>query len=142
MSNTRIKIGHQEQADKDIYLLHTGAILCGRFRYEGRFKKQFREVYRRIVDLAHGRPSDGVLDISMYQHWDAISIYNEYIAANWKKSVSAQRMLRFANETEVGLLLNPIKAEFKRAVGLRWKRQFQKSDPLDPNTPKMAWQIL
>jgi hypothetical protein len=142
MLKTRIKIGHQKQADKDIYLLHTGAILCGRFRYEGRFKKKFRDVYLRITDLAHSKPSDGVLDVSMYKHWDAIEIYNEYIVTNWKKTVSAQTILRFANETEVVFLLDPIKSEFKRALGLRWKRQFRNSDPLDPKTPRMAWQIL
>jgi hypothetical protein len=39
-------------------------------------------------------------------------------------------------------MLEKIKNEFKKAVGLKWKRIFKKSDPNDPTTPIQAWQIL
>jgi hypothetical protein len=142
MKMTKIKIGHQEQADKPIYLLSTGAIQCGRFRYEGRHKKKFKAIYDRIASLAHRAPKDGVLDVSQSKYWDAVRIYHEYVVVKWCKSVSATRIERFANETEIVVMLESVKSEFQRAVGLRWKREFRKLDPTDVDTPRQAWQIL
>jgi hypothetical protein len=138
----KIKIAHQQQANKPIYLLRTGAIECGNFRYDGRYKKKFKLLFERIAGLAHTKPRDGVLDVSLYKYWDAIRIYDDYILAKWLKSISASKIIQFAAEAQVVLLLEDIKDEFKRAVGLKWKRIFQKSDPNNANTPKQAWQIL
>jgi hypothetical protein len=139
---TKIKVGQQKQADKPIYLLHTGAVECGRFRYEGSCKRKFRSIFNRICLLAHTKPKDGVLDISDYKYWDAMRIYDDHVVAHWCKSVSAVRLEKFASETEIVLMLAEIKSEFKRAVGLRWKREFKKYDPNDENIPREAWQIL
>ena len=142
MTSIRIKVGHQEQADEPIYLLHTGAILCGRFRYEGRYKREFKAVHERILSLAGVGPRDGIIDVSHCQYWNAIRIYQDHVVTKWLKAVSAERIERFAAETEVYILLEDVRAEFKRAVGLRWKKQFMKADLDDPNTPREAWQIL
>jgi len=138
----KIKIAHQEQANKPIYLLRTGVIECGNFRYDGRYKKKFRLLFEEIAGLAHTKATDGVLDASLYKYWDAIRIYDDYILAKWLKSISASKVKQFAAETQVVLLLEDIKHEFKRAVGLKWKRMFHKSDPKCASTPKQAWQIL
>lgn len=139
---TKIKIGQQNQAGKPIYLLATGDVECGRFRYEGHRKKQFKVIFDRIYSLAHTKPKDGILDVSDYRYWDAERIYNDYVCARWCKSVSATRLKKFAHETEIVLMVRAIQPEFKRAVGLKWKREFQKRGPDDANTPWQAWQIL
>lgn len=138
----RILVGHQKQADKPIYLLATGAILCGRFRYEGRDKKDFKELHEKILSLTRIRPQHDVLDVSHYQYWDAVRIYHEYMAAQWRRSIGAKKMEQFAIETEVFMLLEPVRAEFKRAVGAKWRKQFMNADLSDPNVPRKAWQIL
>lgn len=142
MAITRIKVAHQMQADKPIYLLPTGTIECGRFRYNGRYKKKFKAIFSRISSLAHTRTKDGVLDVSQYKYWDAIGIFQDYVVANWFQSVSAGRLERFAIETEIVLILEGVKCEFKRALGLKWKKVFKNSDPNNMNTPRKAWQIL
>jgi hypothetical protein len=142
MTKINIKVGHQKQADKPIYLLPTGAIQCGRFLYEGRYKKKFKAVYERILSLAPCKPRDGVIDVSQYHYWDAIRIYHEYVVVKWVKSVSAKQIEQFANETEVFRMLEDIRTEFKRAVGLKWQKEFKKANPNDPNRPRQAWQIL
>ena len=142
MTKINIKVGHQEQADKPIYLLATGAIQCGRFRYEGRYKKKFKAIHERILSLAPCKPRDGVIDVSQYHYWDAIRIYHDHVVTKWLKSVSAKKIERFANETEIVILLEDIRAEFKRAIGLKWQREFKKAGPNDPSRPCQAWQIL
>lgn len=137
----KIKIAHQKQANKPIYL-RTGAIECGNFRYDGRYKQKFKLRFEKITGLAQTKPTDGVLDVSQYKYWDAIRIYDDYILAKWLKSISARKVEQFAVEAQVVLLLEDIKQEFERAVGLKWKRIFHKSDPNNANTPKQAWQIL
>jgi len=138
----KIKVGQQEQADKPIYLLSTGVVECGKFRYRGRHKQKFKAIFNRIYSLAHTKPKDGVLDISGYKYWNAVRIYEEYVVRRWCKSVSAIQLEKFASETEIVLMLAEIKSEFKRAVGLRWKKEFRKRDPNDEQTPWHAWQIL
>ncbi len=148
MSRTRpnqaikIKLGQQKQADKPIYLLSTGVIECGKFRYKGRHQKKLKAIFDRIYSLAHTKSKGAVLDVSDYKYWDAPRIYDEYVIARWCKSVSAVRLERFARETRIVLMLAAVQREFKRAVALRWKREFEKSDPNDENTPRQAWQIL
>jgi hypothetical protein len=138
----KIKVGQQKQAGKPIYLLRTGALECGRFRYDGRYKKQFRSLFGKIHSLAHTKPKDGILDVATYRYWDAPRIYDEYVIPRWCKSVSSTRLEKFACETQIVEMLRVIQAEFKRAVGLRWKKEFQKRDTDDANTPWNAWQIL
>lgn len=142
MAVTRIKVAQERQADKSIYLLPTGAIECGRFRYNGRYKKKFKVIFGRVISLAHTRPKDGVLDISQYKYWDAIGIFQDYVAANWFQSVSAGRLEKFAIETEIVLILEDVRCEFKRAVGLKWRKVFKNSDPNNKNTLRKPWQIL
>jgi hypothetical protein len=138
----KIKVGEQKQAGKPIYLLPTGALECGRFRYDGRYKKQFRSVFSEIHSLAHTKPKDGILDVSTYRYWDAPRIYEEHVVPRWCRSVSATRLEKFARETQIVEMLRTIQAGFKRAVGSRWKREFQKRGPDDANTAWHAWQIL
>jgi hypothetical protein len=142
MAKINIKVGHQEQAAKPIYLLPNGAIQCGIFLYEGRYKKKFKAIYERILSLAPCKPRGGVIDVSQHHYWDAIRIYHEYVVVKWVKSVSAKQIERFANETEVFIMLEDIRTEFKRAVGLKWQKEFKKASPNDPNRPRQAWQIL
>ncbi len=139
---TKIKVGQQKQAGKSIYLLSTGALECGKFRYEGRYKKQFRSLFSKIYSLAHTKPKDGILDVSTYHYWDAPRIYDEYVVPRWCKYISATRLEKFACETQIVEILRAIQTEFKRAVGMRWKKEFRKRDGDDANTPWNAWQIL
>jgi len=142
MAVKRIKIAYQQQANKPIYLLATGVIECGNFKYRGRYKDEFKSFFVRICDLVHDKHGIDEYDVSEYKYWNAINLYNDYIAAHWHESISAEQVEKFANETEVVMILEKIKSEFKRAVGLKWKRIFKKSDPNDPRTPTQAWQIL
>jgi hypothetical protein len=138
----KIKIAHQQQANKPIYLLQTGAIECGNFRYDGRYKKRFKLLFEEITGLAYTKLKDGVLDVSQYKYWDAIRIYDDYILPKWLKSISAKKVEELAAETQVVLMLEDINHEFNRAVALKWRRIFHQSDPNNANTPKLAWQIL
>ncbi len=137
-----IKIAYQQQANKPIYLLATGAIECGDFKYTGRYKDEFKSFFVRICDLVHDKHKVDECDVSEYKYWNAINIYNDYIVAHWRESISAEQIERFANETEVVMMLEKIRHEFTRAVELKWRRIFRKSDPNDPRTPTQAWQIL
>ena len=84
----------------------------------------------------------GVLDVSDYKYWDAIRIYRDYVVAGSYTSITAVQLEKFACETAIAIMLEEVKPEFKRAVELKWKKQFKKSDPNDPKTPFEAWQIL
>lgn len=138
----RIKIAYQQQANKPIYLLATGVIECGNFKYSGRYKNEFKSLFVRICDLVHDKHGIDEYDVSEYKYWDAINIYNDCIVVHWHESISAEQVKKFANETEIVMILEKIKCEFKRLMGLRWKRIFKKSDPNDPRTPTQAWQTL
>jgi hypothetical protein len=85
---------------------------------------------------------NGILDVSTYRYWDAPRIYDEYVIPRWCRSVSATRLEKFACETQIVAMLRVLQAEFKRAVGLRWKKEFQNRCTDDANTPWQAWQIL
>lgn len=141
MRDVQIKIGHQEQADKPIILRSSGVLICGNFAYRGPKKNQFRATYVRLLELVPAGHSE-LLDISQYQYWDAVRIYDELVVAQWAKSVGAKRLEKLAVETAVFLLLEPLRAEFKRAVGRRWSKIVRNSGPLDSGVPKQAWQIL
>lgn len=138
----KIKVGQQTQANLPIYLLHTGIIQCGKFKYQGRYKKKFKDIYAKIRDLTKSKPANGILDVSGCKYWDAINIYHEHIVVRWCKSISAARIEQYANETEIMRLLEPVKIEFHRAVRMKWRQVFKKCNPLDPQTPRQAWQIL
>jgi hypothetical protein len=137
MQIRKIKIAHQGQADKPIYLLANGSVECGKFKYAGRYKEEFKLIFLKIYDLVPGEQ-----DVSNYKYWDAIKIYDNFVVANWLESVDAEQIEKFAIETEIRIMLERIRAEFKLALGARWKRIFKNSDPNDPETPKQAWQIL
>ena len=139
---SKIKIGHQEQANKPIFLLSTGAIVCGNFSYNGRFKKKFKQYYDRIYDLSKIKKGEKEIDVSGCRYWNAIGIYHNYVVEQWVSTVSARRLEKFANETEISIMVNDIIHEFKRALVLRWRKIFKNSDPNDPNTPRKAWQII
>lgn len=142
MTVKRIKIAYQRQANKPIYLRSSGVIECGNFKYNGRYKDAFKSFFVRICDLVHDKHGEDEYDVSGYKYWNAINIYNDYIAAYWHESISAEQVKKFADETEVVMILEKIKSEFKRAVSLKWKRIFKKSNANDPQTPTQAWQIL
>ena len=139
---TKIKVGQQKQAGKPIYLLPSGIIECGKFRYEGRYKAKFKSVFERIYSLAHTKPKNGILDVSGYRFWDAVRIYDDYVVPRWCKSVSAVRLEKFACETQIFLILADVRSEFKRAVGAKWRREFKKRNPDDQNPLWHAWQVL
>jgi hypothetical protein len=142
MAKLIVKIGHQKQANKAIFLLPSGEVECGNFKYNGRYKKKFKDIYLKILDIAYTKPQAGVIDVSYYKYWNAIHIYDEYVVAKWIKTISARRIEKFAQETAVFLLLEEIRTEFKRSVDVKWKKIFQKSDANDPETPRSGWQIL
>jgi hypothetical protein len=110
---TKIRLGQQRQARKPIYLLPTGVVECGRFRYEGRYKKKFKSVFGRICSLAPTKPKDGVLDVSDYKYWDAPRIYDDYVVPRWCKFLSAVRLSKLASETQIVLMLAEIQREFR-----------------------------
>lgn len=141
MKVKRIRIAQQQQANKPIYLLATGAIECGNFKYTGRYKDEFKSFFIRICDLVHDKHGVDEYNVSEYKYWNAINIY-DYIVMHWLESISAEQVEKFANETEVKIMLEKIRCEFIRALNLRWRRIFKKSDPNDPNTPRQAWQLL
>ena len=142
MKPVQIKIGLQRQANKPIFLLKSGVLVCGNFKYKGRYRKKFKKYYGLILDNANKKSKKGVLDVSKTVYWDAISIYDGYIVPRWQRSISAGKMRKLANETEIRKIIDDIKPEFKRAVRLKWRKIFKKSDPSDKHTPKRAWQIL
>ncbi len=138
----KIKIAHQKQADKPIFLLSTGSIECGKFIYKGRYKKNFKSLFKRILDLAYTKPKNNILDVSTYRYWNALDIYDSYIVKNWQKTITAEKIHKFANETEIYILLENPRHEFKQAVSLKWKKIFKQLDPNNKNTPKNAWEII
>ena len=142
MAVERIKIAFQKQANKPIYLLSTGVVECGNFKYRGRYKNDFKSIFIQICDLVHDKNEGDEYDVSEYKYWDAISIYNDYIVANWCESISAEQLEKFANESRVVMILESIKSEFKRAISMKWKKIFKNSDPNDNERPSQAWQIL
>lgn len=142
LSKVKIKIGYQSQARKPIFLLGNGNIICGNFRYRGRYVKKFKDYYYFILSHANTSPKNNVLNVSGVRYWDATSIYNDYMAPKWQRTIGLGRIGKMANETEIRRRIEDIKPEFTRVVGLKWKRVFRQSDPHNPDTPKMAWQIL
>ena len=121
----RIKIGHQMQADLPMHLIASGKIVCGAFEYSGAKTSEFRGVFEAIASTVKCLPPNTEFDVSDYKFLDAMNIYEEYIARPWKKSISAQKMERLAVETEIFVMLEPLRAEFKRSVATKWKRIFR-----------------
>lgn len=142
MRGIQIKVGHERQADKSIILRPSGVLACGSFLYRGPMKSEFSAIHGKLLDLVPASRECEILDVSHYQYWDAVRIYEELVAANWARSIGAKRLEKLAIETTVFLLLEPVRAEFKRAVGRRWKKVFLAWDQDDPNRPRYGWQIL
>jgi len=142
MTTILIKIGHQDQADEPIFLHPNGKIVCGNFEYSGRFRPKFRDIYNFILDLVDQRPPNGIVDVSAYRSWNAMDIYEEYIAKPWKKSIDAKTLERLSNETCISQILDEVRIEFKRAVAAKWKKVFRNSDINDPATPTQGWHLF
>ena len=142
MTVKRIKIGHQAQADEPIYLFQSGKIVCGNYQYEGKMKKQFQGIFRTICELVEHKTTSDVLDVSFYKYWNAMSIYEEHIALKWKKSIGARSLEKLAIETEVFLLLETVKEEFRQAVSAKWRRVFKRADSNDPSTSTQSWHLF
>jgi hypothetical protein len=140
-SQNKLLIGHQDQADKPIYLLANGSVECGRYCYNGRHQQKFKQYYREIVDTDIARPKNGTVDVSDVAYWDAIDVYDRYVCQKWVKSVSAGKLKRFADETYVRIRLKDIETEFKHATRARWLREFRARSG-DPSRPNNVWEIF
>lgn len=137
-----IKIGHEAQADLPIHLTRFGALVCGQFKYSGPKKKALAEIYLRIYELALPYSDGGLLDVSEYDYWDAINIYEEYIGKPFNESIGAEQLERLSVETEVVTMLLPVREIFKKAVGKKWRRICKNMSFDDPNRPSQGWHIL
>ncbi len=132
MTSNRIKIGHQHQADLPIYLSEFGRVICE--------KEYLRELYVAIHQMVD--PQEGELDVSGFRYWNALNIYKEHVAIPWKESLSAECLERLSIETQVFLMLEPVRELFKQAVARKWLRTFKSSKPDDPTRPTQGWHIL
>jgi hypothetical protein len=137
----KIKIEYQRQANKPIYLLHNGSIICGAFQYNGSKKKELRAAYSYILDRAYKAPNGNILDVSKSKFWDAPTICDEIIDRKIQATISARKIYKLACETEVRLAIAQIIQVFKDAVHLKWQKVFRKA-PGDKTTPKNSWEIL
>ena len=81
MQKAVIIISHQPQANKPVYLYHTGVVECGSFKYSGRYKKRFKKIYGRILSLGVKKPRDGIVDVSHCEYWNATRIWYDYVVA-------------------------------------------------------------
>jgi hypothetical protein len=142
MTVKRIKIGHQAQAEEPIYLFQSGKIVCGNYQYEGKMKKQFQGIFRTICELVEHKTTSDVLDVSSYRYWNTMSVYEEHIVLKLRKSIGATSLEKLAIETEVFLMLETVREEFKRAVSAKWRRIFKRADLDDPSTPTQGWHIF
>jgi hypothetical protein len=142
MPKISIKIAHQSQANQSVILRSDGSVSCGPFRYQGRYKKQFQQFYYEILHLAHTGPIRGILDVSQCKFWDAIAIHNDIMVANWQRTVSATKIRRLADETEIRIVINQIIPEFKRSASAKWRKLFQNSRPITASTLKNAWELF
>lgn len=142
MAITRIKIGHQQQADLPVHLYPTGKIVCGDYEYSGKHKQDFRRICNLISELVDHRQSDDSIDVSAYRPWNAIEVYEEYIAKPWKRSIGARTLERLANETIIYFELEKLRAIFEQDVAAKWKRIFRNSDINKPTTPTQGWHLF
>ena len=83
----KIKIAYHELANKPIYLLSTGVLVCGNYTYKGRYKDKFKSYFVKICDLVHDKHGVDEYDVSEYKYWNAIKIYHDYILPNWYNSI-------------------------------------------------------
>jgi len=81
-----IKIGHNNQANKPIFLFANGCVECGRYRYNGRYKEKFKRYFDEILELANSKPKQDIVDVSQVRYWDAISIYKNGYQVRLKPS--------------------------------------------------------
>jgi hypothetical protein len=137
----RLKIKIEHQANKPIYLLHNGSIVCGEFQYEGSQKKKFQEFYSYILERAYKAPAGDTLDVSQSRFWDAPTICDEIIDRKAQATISVRKIYKLACETEIRIKIERIRPVFKDAVQLKWQKIFRKA-PGDKSTPKNPWEIL
>lgn len=138
-----IKLGYQNQAGKAVFLHENGLLVCGKFQYKSISNlKKFKNYFKIILDLTDKKPKQGVLDVSHVTFWDAISIYDNYVVTNWVANVSARKLEKFANETQISIIRSDIEPIFKQALVRRWRSVFKKYDLDDPSIPRESWQIL
>jgi hypothetical protein len=141
MNGLKIKIYHQPQANKPVFLLQNGSIICGTFTYQGNQTKAFRQIYTDILERAYKKPTGNVLDISKSRVWYATTIQDELIDPKARGSISARKIYKLACETEIKWAIDLIIPIFAKAVHSRWQKIFRQA-PTDPSTPKIPWQIL
>lgn len=137
----KIKVEHQRQANKPIYLLQNGSIVCGAFQYHGSKKRELQETYSFILHRAYKAPNGNILDVSKSKFWDAPTICDEIIDRKAQATISARKLNKLACETEIRLAIAQIIPVFKDAVRLKWQKIFRKA-PGDKATPKNPWEIL
>ena len=137
----KIKIEHQPQANKPIYLLHNGSVVCGKFQYQGSQKMKFQELYSYILQRAYKTPARDILDVLKSKFWHAPMICDEIIDRKAQATISARKIYKLACETEIRLAIAQIIPVFKEAVSLKWRKIFRNA-PSDRSTPKNAWEIL
>jgi hypothetical protein len=142
MKNIKIKIGHQTQANKPIFLLHNGHIVCGKFIYKGRFIKTFANYYRTILEHTDKKNKQTLLDVSAVRYWDAITIYDHYLIPRWQRGITTKKIENFARESKIYKIIEEMKPEFKHALRQKWKKIFMKWDKNDPNLPRNPWEII
>lgn len=137
----RILLAVQTQANKPIFLYENGCVCCGCFRYSGRYKKYFSEIYKEIVKILNDSSNEEI-NVSNFKYWSAIDIYNEIIIPNWLCSISSEQIELFAKQSIITININEIREEFLRAVNLRWRKTIKNANVGDNNVYKQAWQIL
>jgi hypothetical protein len=142
MQKISIKIAHHRQANQPVLLRSDGSVSCGPYHYQGRYKKEFQQFYDEIVGLAHTKPIKGILDVSQYKCWDAISTHEEITVPNWQKTISAIKIRRLADETQIRMITAKIWPEIKRSAIAKWKNLFRKSRRDATSTLRHAWELF
>ncbi len=137
----KLLISIQPQARKPIYLLEDGDLVCGRFRYNGRYKKPFSEKFTRIVSILNDYESE-IIDVCGFKYWTAVEVYNEFIVSKWQCSISAQELEQLAKETLIISIINDIKDEFHRSINLKLRKAFNKLNDDEKQIFKEPWQLV
>ena len=119
----------------------SGQLVCGGYTYNGRHIKKYKGLFDAIWDMVDLRKIEDELDISKYRYWNALNIYEELIAIPWEKELKAEVLHDLSIETQIHLMMKPVKAEFMGAISRAWRSAIKKSDPNDPNRPTQAWHL-
>lgn len=141
MRTDRIKVGREPNTGNGVFLMRSGQLICGGYTYNGRMIKEFRGLFETVWDMIDRSEVVDELDISQYRYWNALNIYDELIVPKWEESLSAKALHDLSIETQIHLMMKPVKSEFMRAISSAWKRAVKKSAPEDPNRPTQAWHL-